>query len=134
MREPEITMETRKQDPDAIAEEAVGQRHGEPPPYAVQAHPDISQEEMTRRVSQPAGPQASIPEKTAEAVGERVGDAYADPGSAGARNLPGKTTRLAAANEGSGALRQVLDEQPFLMVAASFALGYMTALMLHRRR
>ena len=28
----------------------------------------------------------------------------------------------------------VLDEQPFLMVAAGFALGYMTALLLHGRR
>ena len=65
-------MQTRKQDPDAIAEEAVGQRHGEPPPYAVKEKPDVSQEEMSRRLSQPAGPRASIPEKTAEAVGERV--------------------------------------------------------------
>jgi hypothetical protein len=79
-------MPTRKQDPDAIAEEAVGQRHGDPPPYAVKEKPDVSQEEMTRRLSKPAGPRASIPEKTAEAVGERVGDAYADPGSAAARN------------------------------------------------
>src|SRR5438270_13849191 len=87
-------METRKQDPDAIAEEAVGQRHGEPPPYAVNQKAEMSQEEMARRLSEPAGPRASIPEKTAEAVGERVGDAYADPGSA-ARNRPAKIARLA---------------------------------------
>jgi hypothetical protein len=31
-------------------------------------------------------------------------------------------------------VRQMLDEQPFLMVVASFALGYMAALMLHGRR
>jgi hypothetical protein len=31
-------------------------------------------------------------------------------------------------------VRQGLDEQPFLMVAASFALGYMTGLWLHGRR
>ena len=127
-------MQTRKQDPDAIAEEAVGQRHGDPPPYAVKERPEMSQEEMARRLSQPAGPRASIPEKTAEAVGERAGDAYADPGSAAARNRPGKIARAAGPHETSGALRQVLDEQPFLMVAASFALGYMTALMLHGRR
>jgi hypothetical protein len=127
-------MQTRKQDTDAIAEEAVGQRHGDPPPYAVKEKPDISQEEMARRLSQPAGPRASIPEKTAEAVGERVGDAYADPGSAAARNMPGKIARFAGPHERSGAVRQVLDEQPFLMVVASFALGYMAALMLHRRR
>ena len=127
-------MPTRKQDPDAIAEEAVGQRHGDPPPYAVKEKPDLSQEEMARRLSQPAGPRASIPEKTAEAVGERVGDAYADPGSAAARNRPGKLARLAGPHERSGTVRQMLDEQPFLMVTASFALGYMAALMLHGRR
>jgi hypothetical protein len=127
-------MQTRKQDPDAIAEEAVGQRHGDPPPYAVKEQPDMSQEEMARRLSQPAGPRASIPEKTAEAVGERAGDAYADPGSAAARNRPGKIARGAGPHERSDALRRVLDEQPFLMVAASFALGYMTALVLHGRQ
>ena len=125
-------MQTRKQDPDAIAEEAVGQRHGDPPPYAVKQQPDVSPEEMARRLSEPAGSRASIPEKTAEAVGERVGDAYADPGSA--RNLPGKIARRAGPHERSGAVRQVLAEQPFVMVAASFALGYMTALLLHGRR
>ncbi len=124
-------MQSGKPDPDAIAEEAVGQRHGDPPPYAVKQEPDISQEELARRLSKPAGPRASIPEKTAEAVGERVGNAYADPGSA--RNLPG-IARLAGPRERSGAVRQVFDEQPFLMVAASFALGYITALMLHSRR
>jgi hypothetical protein len=127
----EITMEIRKEDPDAIAEEAVGQRHGDPPPYAVTEKPEMSQEEMARRLSQPAGPRASIPEKTAEAVGERVGDAYADPGSA--RNFPRKIARPAGPHDRSGAVRQVLNEQPFVVVAASFALGYMTALLLHGR-
>ena len=127
-------MQTRKQDPDAIAEEAVGQRHGDPPPYAVKEKPDVSQEEIARQLSKSAGPRASIPEKTAEAVGERVGDAYADPGSAAARNRPGIIARSAGPHERSGAVRQVLDEQPLMMVVASFALGYMTALMLHGRR
>ena len=105
---------------------------------------------MARQLSKPAGPQVSIPEKTAEAVGERVGDAYADPGSGAARNPPGKIARLAlphgrfsgngAADPILGAVRQVVqvvshqfDEQPFIMVAASFALGYMTGLLLHGR-
>jgi hypothetical protein len=130
----EIAMQTRKQDPEAIAEEAVGQRHGDPPPYAVREQPNMSQEEIARQLSKPAGPQASIPEKTAEAVGERVGDAYADPGSAGARNLPGNIARLALPHERSDAVRRVLDEPPFLIAAAGFALGYMAALLLHRRR
>jgi hypothetical protein len=131
-------MQSRKPDPDAIAEEAVGQKHGDPPPYAVQEKPNVSQEEMARRLSEPAGPRASIPEKTAEAVGERVGDAYADPGSAAARNRPGTIARLdrenGAADPVLGAVRQVVDEQPLMMVVASFALGYVTALMLHGRR
>src|SRR5207253_131447 len=108
-------METRKQDPDAIAEEAVGQRHGEPPPYAVNQKAEMSQEEMARRLSEPAGPRASIPEKTAEAVGERVGDAYADPGSA--RNLPGKIARRAGPHERSGAVRQVPELVPRYNIA-----------------
>ena len=144
-------MQTRKQDPDAIAEEAVGQRHGDPPPYAVKKKPDMSQEEIARRLSKPAGPRASIPEKTAEAVGERVGDAYADPHKAAARNRPGIIARFAgpyvrpagngAADPVLGTVRQVtqvvsrqFDEQPLLMVAASFALGYMTGLLLQGRR
>lgn len=128
-------MPTRKQDPDAIAEEAVGQRHGDPPPYAVKKKPDVSQEEMTQRLSKPAGPRASIPEKTAEAVGERVGDAYADPGCAAARNRPEIIARFAGTHvRRSGAVRQMLDERPLMMVVASFALGYMTALVLHGRR
>ena len=144
-------METRRQDPDAIAEEAVGQRRGDPPPYAAKENSDMSQEEMARRLSKPAGPRASMPEKTAEAVGERVGDAYADPGSAVARNRPGIIARLAgpygrpsgngAPDPVLGAVRQVtrvvsrqFDEQPLLMVVGSFALGYMTALLLHGRR
>ena len=127
-------MQTTKQDPDAITEEAVGQRRGDPPSYAVKEQPNMSPEDMARHLAKPAGPRASIPEKTAEAVGERVGDAYADPGSAAARNLPGKLAHLAGPHERSGAARQVLDEQPLLMVVASFALGYMAALMLHGRR
>jgi hypothetical protein len=110
----------------------------------------MSQEEMARRLSKPAGPRARIPEKTAESVGERLGDAYADPGG-GARNPFGKIARFAgphgrftgngAADPVLGAVRQVtqvvshqVEEQPVLMVAASFALGYMAALMLHSRR
>ncbi len=119
-------MQTRKQDLDAIAEEAIGQRHGDPPPYAVKETPDMSQEEVARRLSKPAGAQASVPERTAESVGERVGDAYADPGSPAARNLPGKIARPALPHQ--------LYEQPFMMVVAGFALGYMTALLLHGRR
>ena len=68
----------RQADRDRIAEEAVGQRHETAPPYAG-TKPDISQEEAARRFAAASGAGASIPEKTAESIGERVGDAYSDP-------------------------------------------------------
>lgn len=143
-------MQRTQLDPDAIAEEAVGQLRGSTPPDGVKQQAEMPLEEMARR-SNSAGAQASIPEKTAESIGERVGNAYADPGSGGARNPPAKSARLRLPREGSrgnraadpllASVRQVaqvvsdqLDEQPFRMVLASFALGYMTALVLHGRR
>jgi hypothetical protein len=73
VRKTEIAME-RQPDRDAIAEEAVGQKHGSAPPYAAK-QPEISQEEASRKLAGSSGAEASTPEKTAESVGERVGDA-----------------------------------------------------------
>ena len=39
----------------------------------------LSQDESSRQFAASSGVEASIPEKTAEALGERVGDAYSDP-------------------------------------------------------
>src|SRR6266478_7642751 len=83
-------------DRDTIAEEAIGQRHGSAPDYA----PTKSQEEAALQLAPSSGAQASIPEKTAESVGERVGDAYSDP--AGLAQYPkGKVGRLTATAAGS---------------------------------
>ena len=99
-----------------------------------------SPEEMARQLAKSSGAQASIPEKTAEAVGERVGDAYADPGSVAVR-LRQRSSGNGATEAGLNGVRQMaqlvsdrFDEQPFMIVIASFALGYMTALLLHGRR
>ena len=120
-------MQTRKQDLDAIAEEAIGQRHGDPPPYAVKETPDMSQEEVARRLSKRRSLRRAFRRGAGQkSVGEQVGDAYADPGSPAARNLPGKMARPTLPHQ--------LYEQPFMMVVAGFALGYMTALLLHGRR
>jgi hypothetical protein len=73
----EFAME-RQPDRDRIAEGAVGQRHESAPPYAG-TKPNISQEEAAWRFAAASGAGASIPEKTAESIGERVGDAYSDP-------------------------------------------------------
>ena len=76
---------------------------------------------MSRRLSQPAGPRASIPEKIAEAVCERV-------------EISSEKSLASLVRTRSGALREVLGERPFMMVAARFALGFMTAPLLHGRR
>jgi len=136
-------------DRDTIAEEAVGQRHDSAPPDAVKEKEDFSQEEAVRRFAISSGSQASIPAKTAEAVGERVGDAYSDAGSVAQtrkRNLglqtatPAGSQAVGAANPVLAAGRQVTQvvshqfgEQPFMMGVACFALGYLTAVLLHGR-
>jgi len=137
VRKTEITMD-RQPDRDAIAEEAVGQKHGSASPYAAK-HPETLQEEATRKLAKSSGAEASIPEKTAESVGERVGDAYSNPQSRG-RSWPRKSSRFAATREGSPTRRgaaESLLHQPydgrFATVVASFALGYAVAMWLHKR-
>jgi hypothetical protein len=136
-------------DLDAIAEEAVGQRHDSAPPDAVREKEDISPEEAVRRIATSAGAQASISEKTAESVGERVGDAYSDVGTVAQtqKSNLGMQTATRAGSPASGAANPVLaagrqvvefvsrqfDEHPVMMTTACFALGYMTAGLLHGR-
>jgi hypothetical protein len=58
----------------------------------------MSQEAL--QLAPSSGAQASIPEKTAESVGERVGDAYSDPARI-AQYPRGKVGRLTATAAGS---------------------------------
>src|SRR5437764_10224270 len=60
-------------------EEDVGQRHGSAPAFAA-TKSDMSQEEA-RRFAASSAAEATTPERIAESIGERVGDAYSDPGS-----------------------------------------------------
>ena len=117
-------MDDKKPDPKTIAEEAVGERGENPTTDAAQ--PEMPTEEVIRQLARSAGPQADIAAQTAEAVGERVGDAYAttDEVKAGSR----KVTRIAASQASWAA------QQPFMTVAAGFALGYVAALLIHRRQ
>jgi hypothetical protein len=143
----EITM-NRQSDRDRIAEEAVGQRHGSAPPYA-EGKAGMSQEEAARQLAPSSGAQASTPEKTAESVGERVGDAYSDPHKV-EQHPKSNTGRLTARGTGSydngesnrflSAGRKVTEglshplfEERFLTVVGGFALGYLTAVLLHGR-
>jgi ElaB/YqjD/DUF883 family membrane-anchored ribosome-binding protein len=117
-------MDDKKSDPRIIAEEAVGQARGSPTPDAAKA--EMPTEDVIRRLATSAGPQADIATRTAESVGERVGDAYAttDEVKAG----PRKVARRAASPASWAA------QQPFTAVAAGFALGYAAALLIHRRQ
>jgi hypothetical protein len=144
----EMTMET-KPEPGTIAEEAVGQWLGSAPPDAVSEKAEMSLDETVRRLATSSGPQASISAKTAEAVGERVGDAYSDGPSITSRNLPLKKARPDGRQEGSeasGATNPVLAtgrqvaqmvpypsaEQTLVKVIAGFVLGYITAVLIRR--
>jgi hypothetical protein len=128
----EIAME-KQADRDRIAEETVGQRHGSAPPFAG-TKSDTSQEEAARRFGASSGAAASTPEKTAESIGERVGDAYSDPESV-ARYSARKVGRQIAARgesqKGFGGKR--FYQERFLTVTASFALGYLAAVLFHSR-
>lgn len=107
-------MDDKNTDSSAIAEEAVGETRGSPTPDAAKDKP--ATEEVIRQLATSAGPQADIAAKTAESVGERVGDAYAttDEVKVGSRKVARR-----AASQASRA-----PQQPFISVAAGFALGY----------
>ncbi|SRR6266568_7132477 len=119
-------MDDKKPDSRTIAEEAVGERRGNPSPDAVKDKAETPTEEVIRQLATSAGPQADIAAKTAESVGERVGDAYAttDEVKAGSR----KVARTVASQASRAA------QQPFMTVAAGVALGYAAALLIHRRQ
>ena len=121
-----------------IAEEAIGQRHGSAPDYAP-TKADMSQEIL--QLAPSSGAQASIPEKTAESVGERVGDAYSDPARI-AQYPKGKVGRLTATAAGSHkrdennrflSVGRGVTQERFISVVAGFALGYVTAVLFQGR-
>jgi len=120
----ETAMDDKKPDARTIAEEAVGEARGAPVPDAARDKP--ATEEVIRQLATSAGPQADIATKTAESVGERVGDAYATTAEvkAGSR----KVARTAASQASHAA------QQPFMTLAAGFSLGYAAALLIHRRQ
>jgi ElaB/YqjD/DUF883 family membrane-anchored ribosome-binding protein len=117
-------MDDKKPDPKTIAEEAVGVRRGNPTPDA--AKPEMPTEEAIRQLATAAGSQADIAAQTAEAVGERVGEAYATTEEV---KVGSRKAARTAASQTSRAL-----QQPFISVAAGFALGYAAALLIHRRQ
>ena len=95
---------------------------------------EMSQEEAARRFAASSGAEASTPEKTAESIGERSGDAYSDPESA-ARYSTGKLGQQIAARGGSHKSfgSNGFDQERFFTVVVSFALGYLAAVLFHSR-
>jgi hypothetical protein len=123
----ETVMDTKKPDARTIADEAVGEIRGGPIPDAAKGKPEMPTEDVIRQRATSAGPEAGMAAKTAEAMGERAGDAYADGTMEGATARP----RNMARHDASHASRAT--QQPFVAVAAGFALGYAAALLIHRR-
>jgi hypothetical protein len=133
----------QQSDRDRIADEAVGQRHEGAPPYTRSAA-SASGEDSSRRFAASSGVPSSIPEKTAASVGERVGNAYSDP-ERGPRFSPPKVGQQTAARGGSNrdvSTNRFLSasgdaanggQERFLTVVASFALGYLAAVLFEQR-
>jgi ElaB/YqjD/DUF883 family membrane-anchored ribosome-binding protein len=124
----ETAMDDKKPDAKTIAEEAVGETRGAPIPDAVKDKPEMPTEEIIRQLATSAGPQAGMANKTAEALGERAGDAYAD----GTMDEATGQSRNIARPARSRARRAA--QQPFMAVAAGFGLGFAAALLIHRRQ
>ena len=125
-------------DRNRIAEEAVGQKHGSAPAYAAKKT-EMSQEEAAGQLAASSGAQASTPEKTAESLGERVADAYADPARV-PRHPKRNGGRLTATgpqnreeNNGFRSVGRGVTQERLLTVVAGFALGYFTAVLFHGR-
>jgi len=112
----ETAMDDKKPDARTIAEEAVGQIRGAPIPDAAKDQAVTPTVEVVRQLATSA----------AESVGERIGDAYATTAEvkAGSR----KVARTTESQTSRAA------QQPFVMVAAGFALGYAAAVLIHRRQ
>jgi hypothetical protein len=107
----------------SIADEAVGQR----PESAI---PQAAKDRVPEgRPANAAGPHASLATKTAEALGETVGDAYAYPDATAdeVRHRSRASLRRRPTGNGSGSAPQLM------IAAAGFAIGYMAALLVHRR-
>ena len=106
-----------------IADEAVGERPASAIPEAARNRvPEVSP-------ALSAGPQASVATRTAEALGERVGDAYAYP-DATAEEV--RTLSRASLRHGSERTRLAWG-RPLMIAAAGFAVGYVAALLIHNR-
>jgi hypothetical protein len=124
-------MDQRKTDARRIAEEALGERPESAIPEAAKQHAVSAPEAPA--VS--AGANASLAARTAEAVGEREGGAYADATVEEAQRRSRQSVRQRRSTQAQAT--QWLSDQfgrPPLIVVSAFALGYLASFVIHRRR
>jgi hypothetical protein len=122
-------MVERDTDARRIAEEAVGERPASAIPEAAKQQAVTAPE--ARAAS--AGPQASLAARTAEAVGEREGGAYAGGTIEEAQRRSRETGRSSQA-QATQWLSDQFGRQPFIVISAAFALGYLAATVINSRR
>jgi hypothetical protein len=127
----ENAVETRRADPKQIADEAVGERPGSAAPDFVRAAVGTAPQGPDPRAP---GAHARLAERSAEAMGERAGGAYADATIAEAERRSRATVGHAPTLPGRGPT----GPHPAFMVLGGFALGcatgYAAALLVHRER
>jgi hypothetical protein len=125
-------MDRQQTDSRSIAAEAVGQRPESATPAVVKEEMRKAPDTAVPQAGAPAGPQASVAEKAAEAMGERAGDAYPDMTMAEAQ----RRSREAAMHAQSYAstVSRWVDQQPLAIAAAAFGVGYAAAFLIHRRQ
>ena len=101
-------MDEQKAYASDIAAEAVGERLGSPPPD--------TGEQIPRPAAESAGHRARVADKTAESLGERSGDAYADATTNEARERSRRVFPRAAtearSQAGSTALSRPFTNRP----------------------
>jgi hypothetical protein len=124
-------MNERNTDARRIAAEAVGERPQSAIPEAAKQHVVRAPEALAAS----AGPQASLAVRTAEALGEREGGAYADATIEEAQSRSRETVRRPRSSQAQAAqwLSYQLGRQPIIVFSA-FALGYLAASVINHRR
>jgi hypothetical protein len=126
----EMIMEDKKPDSDRIAEDAVGE--------ALESRRSDAGKEEVRPAPTSAGPEANVAARTAESIGERAGDAYAnatpDKVQERSRIAVRQGTRQAGfPQSGPASDRIPAGGQQVVTAIAAFALGYVAAFLFHGR-
>jgi len=125
-------MDRQQTDSRSIAAEAVGERPASATPADVKEEMRKARDPAVAQAGAPSGPQASLAEKAAEALGERVGDAYPHVTMAEAQRRSREGTMHSPSYASTASQR--FAQQPLVIAAVAFGLGYAAAFLMHRRQ